>query len=109
MKKLIIVLIALSMGLVTYTNAQETQKKDTNKHPMVSQVDHRIHNQKKLVSKEEEAGKITTDQADQYRKDLSSIKHEKKVMSKSDNGKITKKDQKELNKELDIIHQDVKN
>ncbi len=108
MKKVMIVLIAFSMGLVTIAQASVVKMKEMKKHPMVSQVNQRINNQEKMITSEVNSGKLKEEQAKQYRRDLSSIKQEENTLLKTDKGKLTKKDQKELNQKLDITKKDIK-
>ena len=76
---------------------QPTHIKD---HPKVNQVDKRIDNQEKRITDERKEGDLTKAQAQQERKNLSTINNEKKDMRKMDNGHLTNQDQKALNQQL---------
>lgn len=100
MKKLIIALLATSLGLATYAQGPGVQKTNIKHHPRVNQVNKRIDNQEKRITKERKEGEITKQEARQDRKNLSTINQEKRDMRKMDNGHLTKKDQKALNQQL---------
>jgi hypothetical protein len=101
MKKTLVT-VALALA-ATFTFAQAgpgPQPTNIKDHPRVNQVNSRIDNQEKRITKEKKEGDITAKQAHQDRKNLKKINREKHQMRKADGGHLTKKDQKDLNKDL---------
>ena len=78
--------------------AQETQwQKD---HPRREQVNDRLANQNKRITKERKEGEITKAQAKNLRANDKTIRGEEKAMASQDGSHITKTDQKALNQQL---------
>ena len=79
-------------------SAQETQwQKD---HPRRTEVNDRLQNQNKRITKEVKEGEISKTQAKTLRANDKTIHGEEKAMASQDNGHITKTDQRALNQQL---------
>jgi predicted nucleic acid-binding Zn-ribbon protein len=100
MKTLFATLLATSIGLASFAQGPGHQPTHIKNHPRVNQVDKRIDNQEKRITEERKEGDLTKQQAQQDRKNLSTINQEKKDMRKLDKGHLTTKDQKALNQQL---------
>lgn len=69
-------------------------------------VEKRIVHQKKRISKKLSKGKITPDQASQLNGKVDAVQAQEQTMVK--NGKLSKKDRKELNQELNASGKQIK-
>ncbi|WP_105531409.1 hypothetical protein [Solimicrobium silvestre] len=88
----------VSTLLASSAFADETQwQKD---HPRRDQVNDRLANQNKRITKEVKEGEITKAQAHNLRANDKTIHGEEKAMASQDHGHITKTDQKALNQQL---------
>ena len=76
------------------------QRTHIHDHPRVNEINGRIDNQLKRIGKERKEGDLTKVQAQQDRRNLSSINQEKRDMRKMDKGHLTSADQKALNQQL---------
>jgi hypothetical protein len=110
MKKVLFSAVFALLATFTFAQAgpgpQPTNIKD---HPRVNQVNGRIDNQEKRITEERKEGDITKKQAHKDRKNLKKINKEKHQMRKADGGHLTKKDQKDLNKDLNKNSQKIGN
>jgi len=78
--------------------AQDTQwQKD---HPRREEVNNRLENQNKRITKERKEGEITKAQAQNLRANDKAIRGEEKQMASTNGGHITKTEQKALNQQL---------
>ena len=77
------------------------------KHPRRDQVNDRLANQDQRIHKELKAGDITKTQATALHKDDHSIRQEERAMAKTDNGHITKLDQKALNQQENVLSKSI--
>jgi len=101
MKTLLTTSLATFISAFTFAQGLGHQPTHMKGHPKVNQVDKRIDHQEKRITEERKEGDITKKQAQQDRKNLSTINKEKKDMRKMDNGHLTNQDQKALNQQLD--------
>lgn len=108
MKRIVVVLVSIFIGLASFASTQVVERKDLNRCPMAMQVEQRIAHQQKQITAELKAGKLTSTQARQMRWDLATINHEKNRMQKKHDGKLTKGEQKNLNSELNITRRNLK-
>ncbi len=76
------------------------QRTHISEHPRVNEINGRVDNQLKRIREERKEGDLTKAQAQQDRRNLSSINQEKRDMRKMDKGHLTKTDQKALNQQL---------
>ena len=74
--------------------------------PKGAHVEKRIAHQKKKISKKLSKGKINKDQAAQLNGKVDAVQAQEQTMVK--NGKLSKKDRKELNKELNVSGKEIK-
>lgn len=101
MKKLIITLVAVVISLSTFAQqGPGPQKTNIKNHPRVNQVNRRVDKQEARIHNQVKEGEITRAQARQDRQNLSAINQEKREMRKTDNGHLTKADQRALNQQL---------
>jgi hypothetical protein len=100
MRKLIIAVLAVGIGLSAFAQRPGVQRTNIKNHPRVNQVNKRINNQEQRIIEERKEGDLTHKEAREVRKDLAAINKEKRQMRKAHNGHLTKKDQVILNKQL---------
>lgn len=101
MKQILTASIAIIFSATSFAQAGPGhQKTHIEHHPRVNEVNKREDNQEKRITNERKEGDITKAQAQQDRKNLSSINQEKKDMRKMDKGHLTKTDQEALNQQL---------
>ena len=100
MKSLFITAIITSISLVSFSQGPGPQRTNIKNHPRVNQVNNRIDNQEKRITQERKEGDLTKTQAQNDRKNLSTINQEKRDMRKMDKGHLTKQDQNALNQQL---------
>lgn len=97
----IFVLLASAQGF-----AQENRRKHHREH----EVKNRIHSEEKRIERNEAAGRITPQQAQQEQQNLNNIRKENREDMKANGGYITKGQQQNLNQQLNQeskeIHQD---
>ena len=103
MKKQMIASFALLYGaLFIYAQEPKGLDKVKNKrnHNRVVEVNEKIENQKKKISRDRKDGELTKEEAEAARQNLSEINKTKKEIRTSDDGHLSKKEQDELNKKL---------
>ena len=77
------------------------------KHPRRDEVNDRLANQDKRIHQEVKAGELSKPQAASLHKDDRAIRQEERDMAKTDNGHITKLDQKALNQQENVLSKDI--
>jgi hypothetical protein len=88
--------VALS-ALTANAMADESQwQKD---HPRRTEVNSRLNNQNKRINQEEKSGQITKGQAKQLHSEDHAIRSEERTMASTNNGHITKSEQRSLNQQ----------
>ena len=100
MKVLFVTFITTFICTFSFAQGPGHQPTHIKDNPKVNQVDKRIDNQEKRITEERKEGDLTKKQAQQDRKNLTTINNEKKDMRKMDNGHLTNQDQKVLNQQL---------
>jgi hypothetical protein len=90
--------LAAALGaLVTPALAQETQwQKD---HPRRTEVNSRLNNQNRRIHNEVKSGQINKAQAAQLHHEDHNIRREERAMASTNNGHITKTEQRALNQQ----------
>ncbi len=92
-------------GLVTPVMADETQwQKD---HPRRTEVNKRLNNQNRRIHNEVKSGQISKAQAGQLHKEDHSIRQEERTMASTNNGHITKTEQRALNQQENQVSQQI--
>lgn len=101
MKTIILLAVATTLSVAAFAQTgpghQPTHLKG---HPRVNQVDRRIDRQEHRITDERKEGDLTKVQAVRDRRNLKMMNQEKKDMRRSDNGHLTKADQRALNQQL---------
>jgi hypothetical protein len=92
-------------GLATSAFADETQwQKD---HPRRTEVNSRLANQNKRINNEEKSGQITKAQAQKLHSEDHAIRKEERTMASTNNGHITKTEQKALNQQENQVSKQI--
>ena len=92
--------LATLLGVSTLASAETTWQKN---HPRRTQVNARLANQHKRITKEVKEGDLTHKQAATLRKDDHQIRQEERAMASQNNGHITKSEQKVLNQQENAV------
>ena len=101
MKTINLTLLATIISAASFAQAGPGhQRTHIKNHPRVNEVNKRIDNQEKRITEERKEGDLTKGQAVHDRKNLKAINQEKRDMRKTDNGHLTKTEQKALNQQL---------
>ena len=96
--------IALA-GLATSAFADETQwQKD---HPRRTEVNARLANQNRRINNEVKEGEISKAQAHQLHKEDHAIRQEERTMASTNNGHITKAEQRSLNQQENQVSKQI--
>lgn len=96
------VLTIFVAGLVEVSAEANTKGGFKKHHPRRAEVNKRVRNQERRINRGEKSGKLTHEQADQMRSDVHEIKAKERAAVKAHGGHLTKPEQKELNKELNV-------
>jgi hypothetical protein len=89
--------VAAALGLITPAMADETQwQKD---HPRRTEVNKRLANQNRRIHNEVKSGQIDKAQAAQLHHDDHNIRREERAMASTNNGHITRTEQRALNQQ----------
>ena len=96
--------LVFTAGLAGVAMADTTWEKN---HPRRDEVNDRLANQDKRIHKEVKDGQITKSQAAALHKDDHKIRQEERDMAHTDNGHITKLDQKALNQQENVVSKDI--
>ena len=92
-------------GLATSALADETQwQKD---HPRRTEVNSRLGNQNNRINNEEKSGQITKAQAHKLHSEDHAIRKEERTMASTNNGHITKSEQKSLNQQENQVSKQI--
>jgi hypothetical protein len=94
-------------GVSSIATAQDTQWQDN--HPRREEVNKRLQNQNKRISKEVKAGEISPEQAKKLHKQDRKIRKEEKAMASQNGGHITKAEQKRLNRQENRVSKEIGN
>src|ERR1700719_4428747 len=89
-------------GLTTNALADTQWQKD---HPRREQVNNRLANQNKRIHQERKEGEITKAQAKQLHSEDHAIRQEERTMASTNNGHITKTEQRALNQQQNQVSQ----
>jgi hypothetical protein len=92
-------------GLATGALADETQWQKN--HPRRTEVNERLKNQDKRITKEVKEGEITKAQAHQLHKEDHNIRKEERAMASTNGGHITKAEQKALNQQENQVSKQI--
>ncbi len=76
-------------------------------HPRRTEVNHRLNNQNRRIHHEVKDGQITKQQAAGLHAQDHNVRQEERDMAKSDNGHITKADQRALNQQENGISTEI--
>ena len=76
-------------------------------HPRRTEVNHRLNNQNRRIHHEVKDGQITKQQAAGLHAQDHNVRQEERDMAKSDNGHITKADQRALNQQENGISKEI--
>ena len=90
------VMVVFLMGSFTIASAQTEWQA---KHPRRTQVNKRLNNQNKRISRKVKNGNMTKAQAHQLRQNDKNIRQEERADAKQNGGHITKQEQKSLNQQ----------
>ena len=92
-------------GLLAPAMADETQwQKD---HPRRTEVNKRLANQNRRIHNEVKSGQISKAQAGQLHHEDHSIRQEERAMASTNNGHITKTEQRALNQQENQVSQQI--
>jgi hypothetical protein len=92
-------------GLATSALADETQwQKD---HPRRTEVNKRLANQNKRINTERKEGEINKAQAQKLHSEDHAIRQEERTMASTNNGHITKAEQKSLNQQENQVSKQI--
>ena len=97
-KKITIMVCLVSSVLIQGLGFADSTKEKN--HPRRDQVNDRIENQDKRISKEVKEGEITKQQAKELRKKDKNIRQEERSMARQDGGHLNKGEQRNLNQQL---------
>lgn len=92
--------VAFVSVMMISLGAQAKDVKDTKDHPRREEVNERIRNENRRITRLLKEGKITQAQADKMRGELKGVKAEEKAEVKANGGYLTKPEQKQLNQQL---------
>ena len=87
---------------------QEKRARFAKEHPRRAEVNRRVDRQKNQLNRQLKSGKITQAQYDTEMAKLKEVKTEERTDVKANGGHLTKGEQKNLNKELNTTHQEIK-
>ena len=94
--------------LAEETPRHERRENFAQQHPRRAEVNRRVEHQRRELNQQLKSGKITKEQYDAEMAKLKDVKAEEKADVKANGGHLTKDEQKDLNKDLNATHQDIK-
>jgi hypothetical protein len=104
-KALSVAALSLSLGGLAGNAMADTQwQKD---HPRREQVNNRLANQNKRIHQERQEGEITKGQAAKLHSEDHAIRHEERTMASTNNGHITRAEQKSLNQQENQVSKQI--
>ena len=97
--------LLVGVALAVSASAQETQwQKD---HPRRAEVNKHLDNQNKRIQEGEKSGKLTPGQAKQLHQEDKTIRKEERADAAKNGGHITKKEQRQLNKQENKVSKQI--
>jgi hypothetical protein len=105
-----VLLVGGSTAILSASGAQPAGKGSwAKKHPRRHQVNHRLKNQNRRITKKEKEGKMTQAQGNALRQNDKDMRGEERDMAAQNGGHITKQEQGTLNRQEDQNSQAIKN
>lgn len=98
-------LAAIGFAQSSMAADKDTQWEKT--HPRRDQVNDRLANQNKRITRERKEGELTKAQAAKLRREDRQIRHEERVMASHDGGHITKADKAALNQQENAVSKQI--
>ena len=102
----VIALSAVLLGSLA-SNVMAADGKWEKNHPRRDQVNDRLENQNKRINHEVKEGELTKKQAVALHKEDRQIRQEERDMASQDKGHITKKEQKTLNQQENVVSKEI--
>jgi hypothetical protein len=98
-------MIVFAVGVASSTFAAEGQF--DKKHPRRAQVNKRLNNQDKRISKEVKEGEMSKGRAAKLHKEDRQIRKEERAMASQNGGHITKQEQRTLNQQENSVSKQI--
>lgn len=99
--------IALSSIILTIGAATAGEGKWAQEHPRRAQVNERLENQNKRISREVAEGDMSQQKANRLRSEDRQIRQEERAMARQNGGHITKQEQQTLNQQENAISKQI--
>lgn len=102
-----VTLAALTLALSAVATNALADTQWQKEHPRREQVNNRLANQDKRIRQERKEGEITKGQAQQLHREDHAIRKEERAMASTNNGHITKTEQRALNQQENQVSKQI--